>query len=98
MKAAEYAVEAGHSVVLFEKEAALGGILRYTDRERFKADIQRFKDNLAVRLRKMGVEIRFEHHGHPSVDQSRKPRRRSSWRSAVSTRPYLSPALRVPGF
>jgi 2,4-dienoyl-CoA reductase-like NADH-dependent reductase (Old Yellow Enzyme family) len=73
MKAAEYAVEAGHSVVLFEKEPVLGGILRYTDKDRFKADIKRFKDNMAIRLKKMGVEIHLNTKATPRVVKSEKP-------------------------
>jgi 2,4-dienoyl-CoA reductase-like NADH-dependent reductase (Old Yellow Enzyme family)/thioredoxin reductase len=73
MKAAEYAVEAGHSVVLFEKEASLGGILRYTDNERFKVDVKRFKDNMAVRLKKMGVDIRLNTQATPEIIRAENP-------------------------
>jgi 2,4-dienoyl-CoA reductase-like NADH-dependent reductase (Old Yellow Enzyme family)/thioredoxin reductase len=73
MKAAEYAVEAGHTVVLFEKEASLGGILRYTDKDHFKADIKRFKDNMAVRLKKMGVDIRLNTEATPALIKAVKP-------------------------
>lgn len=50
MKAAEYAVRAGHRVVLFEKNDKLGGILQYSNNERFKSDIRRLKDNMIKRL------------------------------------------------
>jgi NADPH-dependent 2,4-dienoyl-CoA reductase/sulfur reductase-like enzyme len=73
MKAAEYAAEAGHSVTLFEKEARLGGILRYTDNERFKADIKRFKDNMAIRLKKMGVNIRLNTMATPKMVEAEAP-------------------------
>lgn len=59
MKAAEFAARRGFETVLFEKEAELGGILRYTDHERFKGNIKRYKDNLALRLKKLGVDIRL---------------------------------------
>lgn len=61
MKAAEYAAQRGFKVVLFEKEAELGGILRYTNHERFKVTLKRYKDNVAKRLEKLGVEIHLNH-------------------------------------
>jgi 2,4-dienoyl-CoA reductase-like NADH-dependent reductase (Old Yellow Enzyme family)/thioredoxin reductase len=73
MKAAEYAVEAGHSVILFEKEARLGGILRYTDNERFKADVKRFKDNMESRLNKMGIDIRLNTEASPELVKAENP-------------------------
>jgi 2,4-dienoyl-CoA reductase-like NADH-dependent reductase (Old Yellow Enzyme family)/thioredoxin reductase len=73
MKAAEYAAEAGHSVILFEKEARLGGILRYTDNERFKSDIQRFKNNLETRIKKMGVDIRLNTAATPELAKIESP-------------------------
>jgi NADPH-dependent 2,4-dienoyl-CoA reductase/sulfur reductase-like enzyme len=73
MKAAEYAAEAGHSVVLFEKEAELGGILRYTDNDRFKADIKRFKNNMALRLNKMGIDIRLNTEATPDMVKAENP-------------------------
>lgn len=73
MKAAEYAVEAGHKVMLFEKEARLGGILRYTDNDSFKDDVKRFKDNMAIRLNKMGVDIRLNTAATPELIKSESP-------------------------
>jgi len=60
LKAAEYAAEAGHSVVLFEKSGRLGGILRYADYEPHKQDVKRFKDNMIKRLTENAqVDIRL---------------------------------------
>ncbi len=59
MKAAEFAALRGFDVVLFEKEKELGGILRYTDYDRFKTVLKRYKDNVAQRIAQMGVEIRL---------------------------------------
>ena len=73
MKAAEYAAEAGHTVILFEKEDRLGGILRYTDIERFKADVKRFKDNMGIRLDKMGVDIRMNTEATPELVKAEAP-------------------------
>ena len=73
MKAAEYAAEAGHSVILFEKEHRLGGILRYTDHERFKVDIKRFKDNMEIRLNKMGIDIRLDTEATPALVKAESP-------------------------
>lgn len=61
MKAAEYAAFRGFDVVLFEKEVELGGILRYTDHDRFKTVLRRYKDNVAARIAEMGVDIRLGH-------------------------------------
>ena len=59
MKAAEFAAQRGFSVVLFEKDSELGGILRYTDHDRFKVTLRRYKDNVARRLDELGVDVRL---------------------------------------
>ena len=59
MKAAEYASRAGHRVVLFEKEKTLGGVLRYTENDRFKPDIRRYYHAVAGRIEALGVDIRL---------------------------------------
>jgi 2-enoate reductase len=61
MKAAEFAAARGFRVILFEKERELGGILRYADFDRFKTTLKRYKDNVAKRIAKMGVDIRLGH-------------------------------------
>lgn len=73
MKAAEYACLAGHAVILFEKEAALGGILRYTDKERFKSDIRRYYHAVASRILEMGVDIRLQTKATPEMAAKERP-------------------------
>ena len=72
MKAAEYAAMRGFEVVLFEKEDELGGILRYTDHDRFKTTLKRYKDNVAKRLEKLGVDIRTGHAASPEEAAAEK--------------------------
>ncbi len=67
MKAAEYAARRGFDVVLFEKENELGGILRYTDHDRFKTVLHRYKDNVAKRIARMGVDIRLGQAATPEL-------------------------------
>lgn len=55
LKAAEVAALRGHHVVLLEREAALGGILRYTDLEPHKADIARYYHHMIQRVQNLGV-------------------------------------------
>lgn len=58
MKAAEYAALAGHQVTLFEKTEDLGGVLRYADKDDFKADIRRYCHAVRERIRNMDICIR----------------------------------------
>ncbi len=67
MKAAEYAGRVGHSVTLYEKADRLGGILNYTDADRFKTDVRRLKDNVAKRLPKLNVEIKLNTEATPEL-------------------------------
>lgn len=67
MKAAELAARAGHSVTLFEKTERLGGILNYTDHDRFKTDVMRLKNNVAKRLNKLGIEIKLNTGADPEL-------------------------------
>ncbi len=72
MKAAEFAAERGFDVVLFEKEGELGGILRYTDHDRFKTTLKRYKDNVAKRLEKLGVDVRLNQAATPEAVAAEK--------------------------
>lgn len=67
MKAAEFAARAGHSVTLYEKADSLGGILNYTDHDRFKTDVSRLKNNVSKRLPKLGVDIRLNTEATPEL-------------------------------
>jgi NADPH-dependent 2,4-dienoyl-CoA reductase/sulfur reductase-like enzyme len=57
MKAATVAAERGHKVTLYEKNAYLGGLLRHADFSPFKWALKDYKDYLARKLTKAGVEV-----------------------------------------
>lgn len=57
MQAALTAAQRGHDVTLYEKNAELGGIMRFTDKDDIKTDIRRFKDYLADSVKQAGVKI-----------------------------------------
>ncbi len=73
LKAAETAAKRGHSVVLFEKDARLGGILRYTDNDKFKTEVRRFRDSMIKRVKKLGVDIRLGIEATPELVESEEP-------------------------
>ena len=52
IKAAEVAAKRGHSVVLFEKENELGGILRYAAGDSHKQEIARWLSHMISRIKK----------------------------------------------
>ncbi|GCF92203.1 NADH oxidase [Enterococcus florum] len=57
MKAAITAAQRGHTVTLVEKEAELGGNLKFTDIDAHKGDLRRFKDYLIDQLKKQAVDV-----------------------------------------
>lgn len=60
MKAAWTAAERGHKVILFEKEDALGGQLRFADTDTVKLDIRRYKQSMEKRvLDHPNIEVRL---------------------------------------
>lgn len=73
LKAAETAAKRGHSVVLFEKDKCLGGILRYTDNDKFKTEVRRFRDNMIKRVQKLGVDIRLGVEATPELVKAEEP-------------------------
>ena len=56
MRAAIAAARRGHRVTLYEKEAALGGLLRHSAAVPFKRDIVRLLNALAAEMAALGVE------------------------------------------
>lgn len=67
MEAALTAKARGHEVVLFEKEAALGGQLFHSDYISFKWPIQDYKNWLARQLIKHQVEVRLNTRATPDM-------------------------------
>jgi len=59
MKAALVAVERGHKVTLFEKDAFLGGLQRYTDYTPWNWTYKVFKDYLINQVKKAGIEVKL---------------------------------------
>jgi len=57
MKAAITAAERGHKITLYEKGSTLGGLLRHSDISPYKWAIKDFKDYLATRMDKLGVQV-----------------------------------------
>lgn len=58
LQAAITACERGHSVVLCEASDRLGG-LKYADNADFKANLARYRDHMAAKVRRLPVDIRL---------------------------------------
>ena len=60
MTAAITAAERGHKVTLFEASDALGGALKYTDKDqKFKRDLHLFKERLIARVGELDIDVRL---------------------------------------
>ncbi|MGE0306606.1 MAG: FAD-dependent oxidoreductase [Acidimicrobiia bacterium] len=62
MEAARVAASMGHGVVLFERDAVLGGQLRRVARLPFREDFNRYAEYLEHEVRELGVEVRLGVH------------------------------------
>ncbi len=68
MKAAITAVERGHKVTLYEKEAQLGGLLRrYADASSYKWPYRAYKDYLVRQVNKLGIDIKLNIEATPEM-------------------------------
>jgi len=67
MKAAITAAERGHKVTLYEKDEALGGLLKFTDHTRWKWNYRKLKDYLAYQVNKQGVEVKLKTKATPDM-------------------------------
>ncbi len=67
MKAALVAAERGHRVTLFEKDAALGGLLQISDYSQWRWNHKDFKDYLAYQVRKAGIEVKLNMTATPEM-------------------------------
>lgn len=67
MKAAITAAERGHKVALYEKNDALGGLLRFTDHTQWKWNYRKFKDYLAYQVNKQGVDVKLKTTATPAM-------------------------------
>jgi 2,4-dienoyl-CoA reductase-like NADH-dependent reductase (Old Yellow Enzyme family)/NADPH-dependent 2,4-dienoyl-CoA reductase/sulfur reductase-like enzyme len=59
MEAALVAAKRGHYVTLYEKSAALGGLLKTADAVSFKWPVRDFKDYLVRQVARSGIEVRL---------------------------------------
>ena len=57
MTAAVTAYRRGHDVTLWEKSGSLGGLLNFTDKDRLKHDLRRYKDFLIAQTGKAGIKV-----------------------------------------
>ena len=74
MKAAWTAAERGHHVILFEKENALGGQLRFADTDTLKLDIRRYKQSMEKRvMTHPNIEVRLNTTVTPERIQAEMP-------------------------
>lgn len=58
--AALTAAQRGHQVTLAERSHRLGGLLWFTDADRHKESLMRYRDALIARCRRLGVEFRLD--------------------------------------
>ena len=73
MKAAVTAAERGHDVTLCEKTAQLGGIIRYSDFDSLKPDLNRYKKYLVRQVEKSNVKVLLNTEGNQALVDSLKP-------------------------
>jgi NADPH-dependent glutamate synthase beta subunit-like oxidoreductase len=59
MKAAIVAAERGHQVTLYEKDPALGGLIKFSDHSKWRWNMKVFKDWLIHQVNKNGVEVKL---------------------------------------
>jgi len=59
MKAAIVAAERGHQVTLYEKDAALGGLQKYTDYTPWVWTYKAYKDYLVAQVKKAGIDVKL---------------------------------------
>jgi 2,4-dienoyl-CoA reductase-like NADH-dependent reductase (Old Yellow Enzyme family)/thioredoxin reductase len=67
MKAAITAAERGHKVTLYEKESYLGGQLRHADFSSFKWTFKKYKNYLALQVKKNGVDVKLNATATPEM-------------------------------
>jgi NADPH-dependent 2,4-dienoyl-CoA reductase/sulfur reductase-like enzyme len=67
MKAAITAAERGHGVSLYEKNAALGGLLLGTDHDAFRWPYKRLKNYLVRQVEKAGIDVHLNTEATPDM-------------------------------
>jgi 2,4-dienoyl-CoA reductase-like NADH-dependent reductase (Old Yellow Enzyme family)/thioredoxin reductase len=72
MKAAMIASERGHKVTLFEKDAALGGLMKISDNSKWRWDHKTLKDYFINQVKKAGVVIKVNTTATPEIIKAGK--------------------------
>jgi 2,4-dienoyl-CoA reductase-like NADH-dependent reductase (Old Yellow Enzyme family)/thioredoxin reductase len=67
MKAAITAAERGHKVTLYEKDAALGGLTKFSDYSQWRWNMKVFKDYLIHQVKKAGIEMKLNTTATPAM-------------------------------
>lgn len=90
MQAAITAADRGHDVTLFEKEDALGGLLKIADNDPFKADMKAYKDYM-VRQTQKKADVRLGTKATPEMIEQIGP---DAVIAAVGSTPFVP---KIPG-
>jgi 2,4-dienoyl-CoA reductase-like NADH-dependent reductase (Old Yellow Enzyme family)/thioredoxin reductase len=67
MKAALVAAERGHKVTLYEKDAALGGLLQFSDHSQWRWNHKVYKDYLIRQVHKSGIDVKLNTAATPTM-------------------------------
>ena len=67
MKAALTAAERGHKVTLYEKDAALGGLIKFSDYSQWRWNMKDIKDYLINQVKKSGIEVQLNTTATPEM-------------------------------
>jgi thioredoxin reductase len=67
MQAAIVAAERGHKVTLFDKNKALGGLLKFSDYSQWRWNTKVFKDYLIHQVNKAGIEVKLNTTATPEM-------------------------------
>jgi thioredoxin reductase len=67
MKAAMVAAERGHKVTLYEKDAALGGLLKISDNTQWRWNYKDLKEYFIHQIKKLGVDVKLNTTATPEL-------------------------------
>jgi len=70
MKAALTATERGHKVTIYEKDAALGGLLKIADKSKTRWNFRQYKEWLIYQVGKSGIEVKLNTAATPEMIKS----------------------------